>query len=304
MFVSLESPSALGLCANEISVRHTLRVLQEMLCQYWDFGEGFGATSNTLTYQWRGAAEVGTNTQHTSCSAGMVCVPAPVPGRTQGNLPLLWQKITLCTGCKGKMSVHTSSSSKAVNHCQFTPWLWTFIPHITQSWCTAVQAAQAQHRWLLPELQLQKLSERECKLWRVLLILDKPKQLMDTVCILIHLRLGLLLAYFAFWFFCVAVKWFCIRDSNAAEGYINVWEIKNSTLSSLKVKLWRMLWRHSVHFMLSKNILRAFVRQTTALICMRNPWLADLGNRLSKIKAFKNQEAFGTKIFFWPGSNT
>lgn len=206
MFVSLESPSALGLCANEISVRHTLRVLQEMLCQYWDFGEGFGATSNTLTYQWRGAAEVGTNTQHTSCSAGMVCVPAPVPGRTQGNLPLLWQKITLCTGCKGKMSVHTSSSSKAVNHCQFTPWLWTFIPYITQSWCTAVQAAQAQHRWLLPELQLQKLSERECKLWRVLLILDKPKQLMDTVCILIHLRLGLLLAYFAFWFFLCSSK--------------------------------------------------------------------------------------------------
>lgn len=119
----------------------------------------------------------------------MVCVPAPVPGRTQGNISLSWQKINFCTGCKRRTSTHTRSSSKAVNHCQFTPGLWMFIPYELMQICLGcTSSTPLTSAWTATKTFREG---RQALQRRVLLILDKPKQLRGAVCILIHLRLGL-----------------------------------------------------------------------------------------------------------------
>lgn len=152
---------------------------------------------NTLTYQRRGPAEVGMNTQHAGCSAGVVCVPVPVPGRTQGNLPLLWQKINLAA--RGRCLCTQAALAKPLTTARSHPG-------DARSYLTLWRAdadLSGLHKLNTIDFCLDCNSKtfregRQALQRRVLLILDKSEQLTDAVCILIHLRLGLFLAYFAF----------------------------------------------------------------------------------------------------------
>lgn len=119
-FVTLASLSAQGLRAGEMSVRHRLQVLQQMLHQYWDFGESLVPWAIPwLTARWllcrHGFCSCSRPRNDTVKSTSLVAEDKPLH-------------------CLQEEDIYAQSScGKAVDHCQFTLCLWTFIPCATES---------------------------------------------------------------------------------------------------------------------------------------------------------------------------